>query len=45
MLSDVHFATKRFEKTCIPARFWNNLERDYQEGKAKSAERKRLEAE
>lgn len=31
--------------TEIPARFWNNLERDYQEGKAKSAERKRLEAE
>ena len=31
--------------TEIPARFWNNLERDYQEGRAKSAERKRLEAE
>ena len=31
--------------TEIPARFWNNLERDYQEGKAKSAERERLEAE
>ena len=31
--------------TEIPARFWNNLERDYQEGRAKSAERERLEAE